>query len=271
MKRELPVYNIEGTDFEVDVVNLQLRQKANPENVISLSDMRDVGDGYVFEYSTKLKSISMLFTDDVMTVKIPELVQLDPAGMAKKYNHPLATIHTKTDFDLMVDQQAFSRRLMGHLPTVDITGQIFFVDIRMDKLRPKDDFLSNGIVFNDTQHYYDDMRESYVIPYNYKTHEFQEVDHTMTTIPPDVMIVSFPHESRLDPVGVNRSRGMDEKEGLKEVNLKSHFEAKLLSWQESGFIEAIKENIREQKKQQQSQGHKESHKAAKRQRWRPKL
>lgn len=271
MKRELPVYNIEGTDFEVDVVNLQLRQKANPGNVISLSDMRDVGDGYVFEYSPKEKNIPILFTDDVLTVKILELVQLDPAGMAQKYDHPLATIHTKTDFDLMVDQQAFSRRLMGHLPTLDIAGQIFFVDIRMDMLRPKDDFLSSGISFSEIDHYYDDMREEYIIPYNYKTHEFQEVDHTMTTIPPEVMIVSFPHESRLDPVGVNRSRCMGEKDGLKEVNLKSHFEAKLFSWKESGFIEAIKENIREQKKQQQSQQHSESHKAAKRQRRGPRL
>ena len=29
MKRELPVYSIEGTDFVVDVANLQLSEKAN--------------------------------------------------------------------------------------------------------------------------------------------------------------------------------------------------------------------------------------------------
>ncbi len=275
MKRELPVYNIEGTDFIVDVANLQLREKANPDNVIAVFDMRDVGNGYVFDYSSGEKNIPMLFGDDtdIRTVKIPELVKIDPAGMAEKYGYTVYQVQQKTDFDLMVDQQAFGRRLMGQLPTVDIAGHTFFVDIRMDMLRPKDDFLSNGIVFSQIQHYYDDIREAYVIPYNSAKHEFQELDlRNITAFPKDLIVVSFPHESRLDPVGFNRKCDVDETDGLKETNLKSHFEAKVIDWKETGIEETIKENIMQQQKQQQQSKQKdESHKAGKRQRRGPKL
>jgi hypothetical protein len=254
MKRELPIHNIAGTDFEVDAMNLRLREKANPGNILYVSDMRDVGNGYEFDYSPREKNIPMLFTDDlsIRTVMIPDLVRLDPIGMAEKYKHPLDTISGKSDFDLMVDQQALSQRLAGYLPTIDVYGHTFFVDIRMDMLRPKDDFLSSGISFTEIQHYYNDVREAYVIPYNYQKREFQELDHTMTTIPENLMIVSFPHESKLDPIGFNRNEGFNERNGLKEVNVKSHFEAKVLGWKESCFVEQIRENIREQKKQQQS-------------------
>lgn len=275
MKRELPVYNIEGTDFIVDVANLQFREKANPENVIPVFDMQDVGDGYVFDYSPKEKNIPVLFSDDtdVRTVKIPELVQLDPVGMAEKYGYAIRNVQDKTDFELMVDQQALGRRLMGQLPTVDISGHTFFVDIRMDMLRPKDDFLSKGIVFRQIDHYYNDEQEAYIIPYNPKTHEFQELDYDkIIAIPNNLIVISFPHESVLDPVGFNRKDGWDETNGLKKTNLRSHFEAKQVDWKETGIKVTIQENIKKQQKQkQQSKQADESRKTGKRQRRGPKL
>lgn len=274
MKRELPVYNIEGTAFVVDVANLQLREKANPENVILVSDMRDVGDGYVFDYSPKEKSTPMLFSDDtdVRAVKIPELVELDPVGMAEKYGYAVHEVQGKTDFALMVDQQALGRRLMGQLPAVDISGHTFFVDIRMDMLRPKDDFLSKGIVFSQIDHFYDDDRKVYTIPYNPKTHEFQDLDYdNITSIPKDLIVVSFPHESVLDPIGYNRKGGWDETYGLKETNVKSHFEAKVVDWKETGIEATIQENISKQYKQKQSKQPDKNEKVGKRQRRGPKL
>ena len=35
MERELPVINIEGTDFIVDVSKLELREMADPTNIIA--------------------------------------------------------------------------------------------------------------------------------------------------------------------------------------------------------------------------------------------
>lgn len=274
MKRELPVYNIEGTDFIVDVNNLQLREKANPDNVIPVFDMRDVGDGYVFDYSPNEKNIPKLFSDDmdIRTVKIPELVQLDPVGMAEKHGCPVHTVQGKTDFELMVDQQALGKRLMGQLPTIDIAGHTFYVDIRMDMLRPKDDFLSSGIVFSQIDYYYDDDKEAYIIPYNPKSHEFQELDYEkITALPKNIIAVSFPHESVLDPIGFNRKIGLDDTNGLKEKQLKPHSEAKLIDWKETGIGQIIKENLNKQQKQQQLKQRDNNKQNSKQQRRGPKL
>lgn len=66
------------------------------------------------------------------------------------------------------DQLYDLRVKKGLLPTIDIAGHTFYVDLRMDKLRPKDDFLSQGIVFSDIENYFDDTTDSYTIPYNPK-------------------------------------------------------------------------------------------------------
>jgi hypothetical protein len=246
MEREMPTINIEGTEFMVDVEKMELREKANPENIISVFDMRDLknGNGYIFTYNTSERNIATyLKRDETLTVKIPEMITLDPEGMSKKYGIPLEMFATKTDFDLMVDQSALKERLSGLLPIVEIGGHPFYVDIRMDMLRPKDDFMSRGIQFSKIEDHYVDEKERYWVPYNPKTHEFQEVDFNMISdIPKDLIMISFPHESKLDPIGYNRMHGFDELFALKETNLKSAFKAGQVPWKETGIEEAIKEN-----------------------------
>lgn len=93
-----------------------------------------------------------------------------------------------------INQEAYDLRVnKGMLPTIDIAGHTFYVDIRMDMLRPKDDFLSKGIVFSDIENYYDEDKRTYTIPYNPKTHEFQEPDYrNIKELPKDLIAVSFP-------------------------------------------------------------------------------
>ncbi|MFP3596880.1 hypothetical protein [Chryseobacterium sp. SIMBA_029] len=246
MERELPTINIEKTEFEVDVNRFELREKNNPSNAISLFDMRDLGrhDGYVFEYSLNEKNIpSMFMRSETVMVKIPELVILDPIGMSEKYGVPIEMLNTTNDFHLMVNQGALEKRLAGHLPIVEIAGHPFYVDLRMDMLRPKDDFLSQGIVFSKIEDFYIEEKSEYAIPYNPKTHEFQQIDlSSITEIPKDIIVVSFPHENVLDPIGYNRKYGLGEMANLKERNLQSHFKAGAVSWKETGIPEVIREN-----------------------------
>lgn len=245
MERELPSIDIMETLFFIDVEKAELRQKDDPTNAISIFDMRDTGKGYQFEYSHDHKNTPGLFdTDGWVTIILPELVKLDPVGMAEKYNYPLDQIHLKTDFDLMVDQEAYQKRLNGILPIVEIADHPFYVDIRMDMLRPHDDFLSKGIVFSGIEHYFMEDKDAYVIPYNPKTHEFQEIDiDTITEFPKDLIAVSFPHESILDPIGFNRLYRSDKFFGLKETNLKSYITAEQVAWKDMGLEETIKKNI----------------------------
>jgi len=264
MGRELPTVNIEGTDFVVDVNKLELREKACQKNIISFDDMHNEGDGYTFEYSIKDKNLPGIFSNESMTVKISEFVILDPIGMATKYNYSVDEIKGKSDLELMVDQQAYDMRVnKGMLPRIEIAGHTFYVDIRMDKLRPKDDFLSTGIVFSDIERYYDGEKRTYTIPYNRKTHEFQEPDYlNLKVLPKDLMAVEFPSERLLDRIGWNRKYGFEITHGLVKNGLKLQFTAKNIPWKETFLVDLIKSNLRSEnkgkvtaEKQQPSQTH----------------
>jgi len=244
MKRDLPVFSIEGTDFLVDVYRLELRQKDNPANRILFENMRDVDDGYTINYSTTAKNLPPLSEQNWITVKLPDWVVLDPLGMAKKYGLTQEELKGKTDFDLMVDQQAFDKRVnQGMLPTVEIAGHIFYVDVRMDMLRPKDDFTSNGIAFSEIDTYHLEVSDEYLIPYNPKTHEFQDLNfETITEYPNDLLAIKFPCEWILDPIGWNRREGLNLHHDIKHKGIRSHFHAEVIPWEKTFLRDIIIEN-----------------------------
>lgn len=244
-KRALPCITIEGTEFLIDVNKLELSEKGNPKNTISIFQMRDLGDGYEFSYGFQEKNIPHLFSSNKQTrIKIPELVQLDPEGMAAKYN--VADITGKSDFDLMVDQDALKKRIhLGRLPTIDIAGHTFYADARIDLLRPKDDFTTMGISFTKIEDYFDEEKKCYIIPYNPKTHQFQEPDYeNIIEYPKELIAVEFPHEYTLDPVGWNRSMGFNETQNLKRTGLKLEFTARTIPWNETGIDQTIQKNLK---------------------------
>lgn len=246
MKRELPVYKVGETELLVDVQKLELRQKGAPENFIRFQDMYDMGDGYRFQFSPFVKDREGVFqaARRDITVKIPELVKLDPVGMGEKYGFSLRELAGKSDDEVMVDQEALRQRIYnGRQPRIEIEGHIFFVEMFVGKLNPKDEFLSNGIVFDDIREHYHNNRKAYMITYNPKTFEFQRPDYlNITNIPPDLVVVSFPHESELDPVGFNRKLGLPETEGLKWTNVRLNFKAERIDWKDTAMPEIIRRN-----------------------------
>lgn len=249
MERKLPVINIENTEFIVDVNKLRIFEKANPQNIIQLADMEASTEGYTFNYSRTNKNFPYPFDRNHTTVKIPEFTVLDPAGMSEKYNCPLDQIKNQSDFELMVNQKAFDLRVnKGFLPTLNIAGHTFYVDIRMDMLRPKDDFLSKGIKFSEIENYYDQDSRSYAIPYNPETHEFQEPDYqNIKEFPKDLINIEFPSERLLDRIGWNRKYGLDIKHGLMKQVLKLEFTAKKVPWGQTFLTDLIKINRRTEK------------------------
>lgn len=247
--KELPTHIVEGTEFVVDAQHLQLYEKARPVNKISLFDIRSAAEGYEFLYSPERKNLPTSIYDDVITVKIPEFTQLDPEGMAERYGLHADDVKGKTDFELMVNQEAYQSRKAGVLPTLEIEGHIFFVDIGLDALRPKDNLGSGGILISQIESYYDDEKGKYIIPYNPVKQELQEIKlDSITAIPRDVILVSFPHAYRLDPIGANRKHGVDDQFQLKERNVQSHFKAERIEWKDTVIGKIIKQNIKQQQK-----------------------
>jgi len=251
-KRELPTWNIAGTDFIVDVAKFELRETRNEINVVSLRDMEEWAGGYTFNYSKERRAVCNIADGDSIAVDIPEFVRLDPVGMAGKYGLTVDEVRSKSDFDLMVDQHAYELRVdKGKLPTIDIAGHTFYVDIRLDKLRPKDDFLSEGIIFKKIDHYYSDEANAYIIPYNPKTHEFEELNYDrLKEFPKHLIAVQFPFQKELDPIGWNRLGGRDLTADLKRIVLKEHFTAKIVPWQQTFLPQIIRINQERAKSEQ---------------------
>lgn len=150
------------------------------------------------------------------------------------------------------NKEAYNLRVnKGMLPTINIVGHIFYVDIRMDRLRPKDDFLSKGIVFSDIENYYDQDKRTYTIPYNPRTHEFQEPNYrNIKELPKDLIAVRFPSERSLDRIGWNRKYGFELTHGLVKSGLKLQFAAKQIPWEKTFLVGLIKSNLKAEKRQE---------------------
>lgn len=249
MERKLPVITIEGTDFIVDVENMLLSELERKPNSISIFHMKEVEGGYQFIYDKLERNISIWSTASEMhvVVKIPELVKLDPVGMSDKYGVPIGELDTKTDFELMVDQEALKRRLGGELPTIEILGDSFFVDIENDRFRPVGDAQSAGISITELEQYYNGEKEAYVIPYNRETRTAEKLsDDEQSSIPVCVVPVRIPFELQLDPIGFHRRwYGKEEAQFLKEYNVRLQFKAEVLSWEELGFKQQQKPAIKQ--------------------------
>lgn len=247
MDNEFPTVDIEGTAFIVDVIKSELREKGRETNTVRFEDMHYSGNHYSFDYDLREKNIPSLWShNETSVVRIPEQVVLDPVGMARKYNLSLEEVKGKSDLEIMVDPIAYDLRAnKGVLPTIEIAGHLFYVDLQMDKLRPKDDFLSKGIVFSDIENYYDEDKRRYTIPYNPKTHEFQEPDYrTIRELPKDLIAVRFPSERLLDRIGWNRKYGFDITHGLAKNGLTLQFEARQVAWEKTFLVDLIKSNLK---------------------------
>ncbi|RKT01795.1 hypothetical protein [Chryseobacterium defluvii] len=247
MERELPIITIDKHQFTVDGEKLELREVGDPETVIPFKNMHENESGYSFYYNKDLiKEDNCIFATVFTEFEIPDFVQIDPVGIAKRYGLTIDEVKGKTDFDIMVDQKAFDLRInKGMLPTINIAGHTFYVDLRMKMLRPKDDFLSNGIHFEEIDDYFSEERNAYLIPYNPKTHEFQEFDwEKCTAFPKDIIAIEFPFQKYLDPIGWNRLGGWNPKDELKHIGLKSHHQAKVIPWEQTELKDIIKENLK---------------------------
>ncbi|MDR6919514.1 hypothetical protein [Chryseobacterium sp. 2987] len=240
---------IEGTQFIVDINAFNLRDKGDPDHKIELNQMEESLMGYTFTYKNR-------------EINIPEFCIMDTQGMAKKYNVSIDEVAAHDDFHFMVDQEAYDLRInKGRLPTIDIDGHTFTIDVRMNMLRSTTDFLSKGINFDDIDLYYSDEKDAYIIPYDPEKKEFRELDYdNLFSFPKDLIAVEFPFQTKLDPVGCSREEGWDLGMDLKLLGLKSHFEAKTIPWEQTYIVDIIKDNKEQQKKRENQQNNKNPNK-----------
>lgn len=246
MEKQLPIYEIEGTPFTVDIEKSELRQVDNPANTIGFfSDMTYRGTHYQVQYELLQKKVQEGWSDTtrIRVINIPQMIVLDPEGMAAKHNIPVAELKDKRDFEVIVNQDLYNRRLNGHLPVIDIMGHPFFVDLRMGSLRPKDDFSTTGIEFSQIEGYVNPDEQKYWVPYAPTSHSFRDIDsETILSVPKDIFVIEIPTAQKLDPVGYARLHGFDIEDIVLANPIKSNMKAKIIPWTETEIQKVIKEN-----------------------------
>ncbi len=95
MARQLPTVDILGTSFCVDVLREELHQQGKPGNRIPFNVFDQEGNGYTFLYDLKNKSVPedkseiMELGERYRWVTLPALMELDPEGIALKYDIPM--------------------------------------------------------------------------------------------------------------------------------------------------------------------------------------
>lgn len=259
-----PEIELDGTKYLFDINQLALVEKYRPEErKLFFDEMKDYGTHYEFVYNRNSKRLDADRTENGIDayitgkhsfaiITVPRMGDIDPTGMSSKYNCSLDYIRQNSDLDIMIKEAYDMRVNKGMLPTIEIEEHTFYVDLRMDKLRPKDDFLSNGIGFSQIEDYFNDTTEKYVIPYNRQKKELGEIDYeTITKIPKDLVVVEIPSEIKMDPIGWNRLHGFDLKDGLRETGLQMNFTAKQAKWEDIYVPQKIKENLAQLKREKQ--------------------
>jgi hypothetical protein len=95
MARQLPTVDILGTAFCVDVLKEELWQQGMPDNRIPFTAFDQEGNGYTFLYDLQKKGVPedkgeiTEMGDRYRWVTLPALMELDPEGIALKYDIPM--------------------------------------------------------------------------------------------------------------------------------------------------------------------------------------
>lgn len=245
--KELPIYNILGTDFYIDINSQSLTEINEPTNIILFSDMHDKLTHYEMRYQRGLRNwpegVEPL--EESTAIKIPQMTALDPVRMAKRYALTVQDISGKSDFEVMVDINAYNRRMGGELPTIDFDGHRYQVDLSLQRLRSLYGIFYDDIPFSQIGAYYDRENKRYVIPFDPETCSIPKIDYgKMDRLPDGMHIYSFPHESELDRMAWNIREGHNIHYRLKEYGLKMEFEAQRSPWNDLLQVATVKAQLK---------------------------
>lgn len=125
-------------------------------------------------------------------------------------------------------ENLLQERVNGILPVIDIADHPFYVDVRMDAIRPHDDFSKQGIPFSEFKDFETIANIAWLF-YNPRSHEIiKDVNiEQLYDIPKDWIVIEIPQPEFLDPYGCAVKNGWDIKETLKvypiQANLKARF------------------------------------------------
>ncbi len=248
-----PIFNIAGTDFYVEIYSQSLIEVGDPRNFLPIRDMVDTGDHYEFPYHSGYKGWPTQLDDprESIDVKVPYLIVLDPEGIARKHNISVEELKGKKDIEFLnPNYEGFLSRISGELPTIDIAGDEYFVDLENKLLRLKTGEgqklafkdMQRGCPLSDAFSY----RFAYD-PENRKLVALESASHK------DAVMVNLPTEVKLDPVGLARQLGYSDEHYIRDYPIEKKLLAEIRMIKKAPLSESISDSVK--KKQQRKKGH----------------
>lgn len=247
MQTELPIYEIKGHPFIVEVEYLLLRSASDSTNFIEFSDMYDKGTHYEVGFYPRT-GIADIYGDrgpGVEIIQVPPMLQLDPERVAKMYNMKVFEL-PKRDAELSCNNEWYERRQNGNQPTINIYGHKYFVNLNHWVLEPKNlfnDFIRLRELRSDptNTYYYGmlDIKKMCLIKYE---------DDKILEIPPNAVMIKIPNERVLDPYALMRGSISDGYPERLKFPVRYDLEARVMDWKDTPILQLIRQNRKLQKK-----------------------
>lgn len=241
MERILPMIKIGNTDFVVDIAQCVLREKDDPQNTLSFHDMKDMGDHYTFLYDPKTKYFgdTERETAYMEQVKIPQMVALDPEGMALKHGLTKEFLEGKNDHELLINEALLDLRLKGVLPKIDVAGQPFIIDYRLKELRAEN---APDKILPFSKMDMDEDGQRYLFFYHPESKQLVPINKQTTEVPEGLVLIDMPNELGLDPVAVARENGITDSGFLRRYPPQKDMKAKVTPAANTNLKSFIKQN-----------------------------
>jgi len=237
-ERNLPTIKLLDVVYQVDIENDCLKSIDNSANTIPFSCMDYRGDHYVLSWRESPDHVQ--WNQQKLFAKIPQKVELDPEGIAIKFNLSIDEVIGKSDFDIIVDQLLYDDRVNKcWLPEVDIAGHKYFFDIRLKELRLTTDAMK-AISLDGT---FDELfSEQFCFYYDRRKKEIFEIDPDITSLPRGVVWIETPPIFKMDPVGVAKRIGDDIKNYLLSHPLERNLTAKVVPIAKTELVALVEAN-----------------------------
>ena len=208
---------LDGSLFHVDSEKKQFVQAAYPENKIPFSQLTEEGGYYSMIYAIVEKTAKSHL--QFMRELGPELrrIIIPKEVLQKEFgkDSSLPALFNQTSYRhnwgiLMIDE-AIGRRLKGELPKITLMGKPYIVDIRMQELRSAAQPAERiGIKEMELSPDAEKLR----LFFDTKAQQQLSKESVLTSFREGIVLLEFPNEILLDPVGAARLYQLEDTELL---------------------------------------------------------
>lgn len=148
----------------------------------------------------------------------------------------------------LTGEQAVNERIKnGRLPIIDICGHIFFVDVRLNLLRPMNAFHTMGLDLKNGGSI-DHRTNEFLFYYHIPSKTEYIPDPNMTALPKDVVLIKFPDVYTLDPIAMARENGYELTAYLQYYRLTMFSMAKVIPLEKTHLAKIVKQNLAKENK-----------------------